>query len=90
MCGRCDAYADQRPAGTDAALAAVLAMAHQAETAGDLEWLDGDAALRTRPLPARAGAQRGRWICSECSRVFLLELGTSHPLGDGWRPLFGN
>ncbi len=89
MCATCDDYADALPADTPARMAALAARAREAEALGDLEWLDGDEALRAGQ-PPHGGTARGRWLCSACSRVFLLEVGASHVLGDGWRPLIGN
>lgn len=89
MCATCDAYADALPADTRARLSALAARARAAEADGDLEWLDGDAALRAGEQPP-SGSGRSRWLCSACSRIFFLEVGSCHPLGDGWRPLFGN
>jgi len=97
MCERCDAYGDSLPAHDAAMLKAILGMVRAAESAGDLEWLDGENLAAFGSLAARAagspgaGAPRtGRWLCSACSRMFLLELGSHHATGDGWRPLYGN
>jgi hypothetical protein len=29
-------------------------------------------------------------MCTFCSRVFMLEINSTHVSTDGWRPLFGN
>ncbi len=93
MCDLCDRYADCIPTATPEQLDAVLATATTAVAAGDLEAMDGDRALDARipgsPLP-RSRPITARWVCSACSRVFMLELNACHVAGDGWRPLFGN
>jgi len=98
MCERCDAYGDSLPARDATMLTAILDMVRTAETAGDLEWLDGERlAAFVSPAATASGAhgpgdvpRTGRWLCSACSRMFLLELGSHHATGDGWRPLYGN
>jgi hypothetical protein len=89
MCATCDDYADALPADTPERMVALAARARVAEADGDLEWLDGDQALRAGQHPP-GGPGRARWMCSACSRLFLLEVGSCHVLGDGWRPLIGN
>ncbi len=82
------------PAASLEQLVALLERARSAEASGDLEWLDGGQELRGlragMALPPGPGPLTCRWLCSGCSRVFLLELRSRHSLGDGWRPLFGN
>jgi hypothetical protein len=97
MCERCDAYGDSLPITDAPMLDAVLDLVRSGQRLGDLEWLDGDtlAAFAARSdrgaAPGLDGARRtGRWLCSACSRMFLLELGSRQPTGDGWRPLYGN
>lgn len=90
MCEACDGYADSITARTPGELDAILSLVRSAEREGHLEHLDGDALHARRagdPVPKPV---LGRWVCSQCSRLFLLELGTCHLAGDGWRPLFGN
>jgi hypothetical protein len=93
MCDTCDQYADSIPVKTPADLDAILATARKAVESGELELMDDDRVFAARhggePLP-RARPVVGRWICSQCSRVFMLELNSCRVAGDGWRPLFGN
>jgi len=97
MCERCDAYGDSLPVTDAALLSALLRQVQSAERAGDLEWLDGAGRAGLDAGSARFGAHGYcgapltlRWLCSACSRLFLLELGSRQPTGDGWRPLYGN
>jgi hypothetical protein len=93
MCDACDRYADSLPVRAPADLDAVLAMARKAVADGDLELMDDDRAFAARhggePLP-RQRPVVGRWMCTQCSRMFLLEINSCHVASDGWRPLFGN
>jgi hypothetical protein len=93
MCETCDAYADSIATPTPAELDAVLKLARKAVDDGDLELMDHDRAFAARhggePLP-RERPVISRWMCTECSRMFLLEINSCHVGADGWRPLFGN
>jgi len=98
MCERCDAYGDSLPAGDATVLRPILDLVRAAEAAGDLEWLDGEnladfsaaAAAGFGGQAPGAAPHTGRWLCSACSRMFLLEIASRHLTGDGWRPLYGN
>jgi hypothetical protein len=98
MCARCDPYGDSLATTSLAQLELVVAMIRKAREQADLEWLDGDERARVGDAhallqAARSHADRplhGRWLCSECSRLFLLELNATTVSGDGWRPLYGN
>ncbi|MBA3708106.1 MAG: hypothetical protein H0W83_04685 [Planctomycetes bacterium] len=93
MCERCDAYAETIRIASPGDLDAQLARAHAGVDEGALEAMDDDRALSQRlpgaPLP-KARPVKGTWVCTQCSRLFLLELNSCHLVGDGWRPLFGN
>jgi hypothetical protein len=98
MCTVCDPYADSLPVASLRELDEVAQMVSRGERAGDLDWLDGDAvvhgldpfALAQAAAAAPRSALNGRWLCSACSRLFLLELNSRAVTGDLWRPLYGN
>jgi len=98
MCSVCDPYADSLPLGSPRQLTEVLAMVSRGERAGDLDWLDGDLVVHAGDATALAEASAasprqalsGRYLCSACSRLFLLELNSRAVTGDLWRPLYGN
>jgi hypothetical protein len=93
MCDLCEAYAETIRISAPADLDALLARARCAVAEGALEIMDEDRALHARvpgaPLP-RARPVKQTWACSQCSRLFLLELNACRVGGDAWRPLYGN
>jgi hypothetical protein len=92
MCEQCDVYAETVPVDSLVTHAKLLSRARKAEAEGVLEAMDAshpaeDFALdRTWPTDEL----RHTWVCTRCSRLFLLEANTRHVSGDSWRPLFGN
>ncbi|MBA2482346.1 MAG: hypothetical protein H0V44_16910 [Planctomycetes bacterium] len=93
MCDLCEGFAETIRIASPADLDDLLSRTHSAVAAGTLEPMDADPALRARvpgsPLP-RSQPVKQTWVCTQCSRLFLLELNACHLAGDGWRPLFGN
>jgi hypothetical protein len=84
MCAACDALL--RPISVDSAsYIAVATMIHGALAAGTLEQMDGPPVAEERPISAKC-----TFACTECSQLFILEIGGCHLLGDQWRPLHGN
>jgi hypothetical protein len=92
MCEQCDVFAETIQITSLVMHAKLLARARKAEAEGILEAMDAshppeDFALdRTWPTDEL----RHTWVCTKCSRLFLLEGNTRHVSGDSWRPLFGN
>ena len=92
MCDQCDVFAETIAVDSLVMHAKLLARARKAVAAGILEAMDSSHPDETFGLDRTWPTEelRHTWVCTRCSRLFLLEANTRHVSGDSWRPLFGN